>query len=512
MGIFTGERRQWAPEPFIPPFPGANSFGRVTPSADSDRALRVPTVWACVSLLANAVSMLTLETFRLTGGIPARVTDPRLIVAPAEGMSQSEWLHMVMVSLLLRGNAYGMVAATDGMGRPTQIEIQDPDLMKVEVDRVTKKLKYTMNGAVIPTDHIWHVRGFTMPGNPAGVSAIDKAAVALSLDLSAQDFALDFFSGGGIPKAVLKSDQNVNQEQARTIKERLMAATRTREPIVLGQGLDYTQISVNPEESQFLATQQANVAQIARFFGIPAGMVGGTEGGSLTYQNVEQMSLRFLTYGVTPWLKRIKDAVDPLLPQPQYVQFNTAALLRLDAHTQAEVDNMQLAGKTRVPSELRARDGLAPMTAAEMVEADMVPLTVTPNGGAKALPALKLPPGPEAPVPAAEQQNSLPVVIHNHVAGPEVRLEQPITVQPAAPAETRVEVNVEPAAVSVPVNVTPAEVRLEQPIHVAPAEVRLEQPIHVEPAKVIHMAAEQRRVVKHVERDAAGDILTITEE
>jgi hypothetical protein len=65
---------------------------------------------------------------------------------------------------------------------------------------------------------------------------------------------------------------------------------------------------------------------------------------------------------------------------------------------------MNLAGKWRVPSEIRNREGLPPFTKEQQAEADMVPLTITPNGGAKALPALKTPPGPEALVPAGDTQ------------------------------------------------------------------------------------------------------------
>jgi hypothetical protein len=54
---------------------------------------------------------------RSAAGVPSRVADPQLITPPA-GMTQSEWLHMVMVSLLLRGNAYGLIAARDAWHAP----------------------------------------------------------------------------------------------------------------------------------------------------------------------------------------------------------------------------------------------------------------------------------------------------------------------------------------------------------------------------------------------------------
>lgn len=413
MGIlFNTEKRaaHFFPEPVIPPYPGANINGGVTVATRPDTALQVPTVWACVGLLANAVSMLPLETYRHTAGIPQRVTDPQIVAAPADGMTQSEWLHMLMVSLLMRGNAYGKIVARNNIAMPTQIEIQNPDHVTVDVDRITGAVKYMMGTprVEVPTADVWHVRGMTLPGHKIGLSPIAYAAAVIGLDLSGRQFATDFLDGGGIPKAVLESDQSIDQDKARTIKERLLAATRAREPIVLGAGLKYTSIQVRPEESQFLATQQANVAQIARFFHVPAGMVGGSEGGSMTYTNVEQRSLDFLTYGVSFWLKRIEDAFFGLLPKPQYVRFDATALLRTDAETQAKVDIQYLAGKVKAPSEIRARMNLPEMTEAQKAEADMVPLTITPLGGAKALPGLKEDPGASAPTPADDSEGSPP--------------------------------------------------------------------------------------------------------
>jgi HK97 family phage portal protein len=410
VGALFGRREVRAhafPEPVIPPFPGVDLFGRSTVATKPDQALMVPTVWACVGLLANAVSMLPLETFRRTSGVPARITDPPVVTSPAAGMTQSEWLHMLMVSLLLRGNAYGLIVSKDSFQRPTQIELLNPDLVTPKVaddGTVTYTVRSGAQTTTYTRDKIWHVRGLTLPGSKIGLSPIAYAAATLGVDLSSRQFASDYFDGGGIPKAVLTTDQQVNQEQASTIKQRLLAAVRQREPIVLGAGLNYKQIQVNPEESQFLATQQANVAQVARYFWIPPEMVGGSGGNSMTYANVEQRQLDFFTLGVSFWLKRIEDAFFPFLPQPQYVAFNPMALLRTDAETQAKVWIQLLAGKVVAPSEVRAEYNRPPMTDEQKAEADMVPLTVTPLGGAKALPGLKQPPGPVAPVPPSDDQ------------------------------------------------------------------------------------------------------------
>jgi HK97 family phage portal protein len=397
------------PEPIIPPFLGADVYGRVSPGAKPDMALTIPTVWACVSLLANAVSMLPLETFQRTSSIPRRVADGPLLSSPSAGVTQSEWLQSVMVSALLRGNAYGRIAATDGFGRATQIDLLNPDRVKptmTDAGQFVYDVTTPMTGAVVrmTTDEVWHLRGMTMPGSRVGLSPISYAAQTMGVDLSSRQFAADYFAGGGIPKAIITSDQDINQEQSITIKEKWMAATRRREPMVMGAGLGYHSIQVTPEESQFLATQQHNVAQIARFFNVPAELVGGSSGNSNTYANVEQRGIEFLTYSVGPWLKRIEDTLFPCFSRPTYVKFDTKALLRTDAETQAKVRNQQLAGKYRTPTEIRAQDDLPPLDDAQLKELNMVPLTITPLGGVKALPGIKDPTTSAAAVPLDDGQ------------------------------------------------------------------------------------------------------------
>jgi HK97 family phage portal protein len=411
MGILFGhpERRNMFPEPPIPPYLGADVFGHTSVKTNPDSALQVPAVWACVNLLANTVSTLPLELYRLTGNddVPNKLPLPKLLTSPSPGVTQSEWIHQLMTSLALRGNAYGRVVARDQRYYPTQILMLNPDAVRVDVrDGVTRYFLGSNQTPVDPED-IFHVRGMTLPGSLVGLSPVAYAAAVIGLDLNSRRFAQDFFDGGGIPKAVLSGDQQLNQEQARTLKDRLMAAFKAREPIVLGAGVSYTPIQVKPEESQFLATQQADVSQIARYFNIPAEMVGGaTSGSNVTYANLGERNLHFLQFTLSFWLKRIEDAFFPIFPQPQYVKFRVEELLRVDTHTRAQVDMFQIAAKVKTPTEVRESYGLPPMTEAQKVEANMVPLGIGPLGRPTALPGLNTPPGPPAAVPANDQQGA----------------------------------------------------------------------------------------------------------
>lgn len=413
MGLFLGEREKrsgngvtpWLPEPPIAPFPGSTISGKVTAASKPDVALQTSTVWGCVSLLAGAVATLELETFRKTTdptAVPKRIPDPPLITEPDYGMDQAEWLYMLMVSLLLRGNGIGRIIDRDQLGHPTKVHLLDPDKVQIRVDRTTGALIYENleTGKPIPFQDVWHVRGMTLPGQQVGLSPIAYAAAHIGLDLASREFANGFFDGGGIPKAVLESDQRIDQAQAKTLKERLLASVRGREPLVLGLGTKYTAIQVKPEESQFLATQKATPTQICRYFSVPAAMVDAEAGGGMQYSNTEQRAIEFLTYSLGRWLRRLEGSVFRLLPGQQYVKFNPRNLLRLDAKTQSDVDLKNVAAKKVAPSELRARDGMEPMTEAQKEEISMVPLQVSASGRVT---GNVTPTADEAPVPEDEQ-------------------------------------------------------------------------------------------------------------
>ena len=393
------ELRQAFPEPIISPFPGGMSGGN---GASISTALQVSAVWACVRLIADSVSMMPVHAFTLDGPTRKPIPDPPLLVRPSEDAGMCDWLYMLVVSLMLRGNAYGRVVARDSMKYPTQIEWMHPDSVSVHFDDYGK-LVYTVGGREIPKEDVAHVRAYRMPGSALGLSPIQYAASAIQTDRSVQEFAYGFFRDGAHPSSVLMSDEEFTQDQARTIKERFMASIQGREPSVLTGGMKYEQIQVSPNESQFLETQKYNVAQISRIFGVPPEMIAAESGNSMTYANVEQRSIDFLTYSVQPWLTRLESFLGTLLPGKRHVRFDTSVLLRTDMETMFKATAIGIASHQLLVDESRAMFDRAPLTDEEKVEMDLVPMTVTPSGLPKALPD-STPTGEPATAPAIGDQ------------------------------------------------------------------------------------------------------------
>ena len=388
MSVLRRETRSWAPEPIASPFPGTSFFGASSNAPSVGNALQVSAVWACVRLLADSVSMMPMSAFTMKDGSRVPVADPPLLIQPSADASMPDWIYMLMVSALLRGNAYGHVTRRDALGYPMQIELVDPDRVQVRqsTEGMNGTTSYSFSGVTIPNEEVFHFRAFRFPGMAVGLSPIQYARTAIYTDIAISDCAYGYFRDGAHPSSLITSEKEISQDQAKTIKERVTAAVKGREPLTLGAGLKWQQIQVNPEESQFLATQKLGNAGIARIFGVPPEMIASEAGNSMTYATLEGRSLDFLVYSVQSWLTRIEAAFRPLLPGAKHVRFDTRALVRTDFETTMKATAIGIASKQMTPDEARALRDEPPLTPAQKRDLDLVPLTVSPGGTPKDLP------------------------------------------------------------------------------------------------------------------------------
>ena len=337
-------------------------------SVTPDAAMRLSAVWRCVNLLAATVSGMPVDVYRDIKGQRSPVEQvPPIVDNPSRVVTAREWRYQAMVSLLLRGNAYGLILAKDSLGFPTMVEWLDPDSVGVHQPSAIHLPTYRVNGVETPASDIIHLRRFLMPGSAIGLSPIEYAAQGLGVALAAERFGGQWFADGAHPTAVLETDHTVSEEQAKSIKARVIAATkRNRQPLVLGQGIKLRPWQVSANEAQFLETHKASVNDIARWFGVPAEMIGGAaEGSSLTYATLEGRDLTLLKYTVDDYLKVFEDMWGSSLPKPVAARFNAGSLLRTDIKSRYEAHAIALAYHFRTIDEVRALEDLPPLNNGE---------------------------------------------------------------------------------------------------------------------------------------------------
>lgn len=308
------------------------SGGDVSSSLSQEKALRLVAVYAATRLIADAVASLPLQTYRRRAdGSRERVADGPLVTSPSSFGTRYDWIHRCVVSMALRGNATGL-AVLGADGWPVAVEWLNPAEVSFDARQVF------WQGRPIDETRLVHIPWYTLPGSRAGLSPIASFAVTIDGGLEAARFGRDWMRNGAVPSGHLRNNEKtVTPQQSAAIRERLAEAVRGRHPLVTGVDWSYDAISVNAEESQFLDTIKATATQVAAIYGVPAEMIGGEPGGSMTYANVEQSAINFATFTLRPWVTRIEQALSALMPRPRYVRFNVDAMIRTDMKSRYEV-------------------------------------------------------------------------------------------------------------------------------------------------------------------------------
>ena len=374
---------------FIAPPIGAHIQAAEDYAAGSvEGAMRHAVIWKCVRLLADVVSVMTPMVYRGMEGVPGsvRLPAPGILTDPSADADINDYVYMAMTSLLLRGNVYGEILDWQ-QGRPTQIELQHPDRVKVTVDRDSGKVSYKFGSRKMDSrTEVWHRMAYRMPGMHTGLSPISYAKAMTRQSFSAQRFGTDWFDAGGHPGGVLTNANTkkvVDQAEAGIIKTRFLAASRSREPVVLGGGWNYQEIKISPEESQFLNTQKWTGSQLCGFMGVPPEIVGeASEGSSITYQNVESRGIDFAKYSLAGWIGRWERWLTRLTPNGQYVKLDKGGLLQADTLVRYQAIHMMVAARIITQDEARAMLlELPPLTPEQQAQIDKLVLPTPPPVG-----------------------------------------------------------------------------------------------------------------------------------
>ena len=305
-------------------------------------AMQTSAVYACVRILAESVAGLPLHVYERTanGSKSTKPSHPlyRLLHdEPNREMTSFVFRETLMSHLLLWGNAYAQIIR-DGRGFPIALYPLLPDRMAVDRNE-SGELVYTYQsdkGQVkLRRENILHIPGLGFDGL-IGYSPIAMAKNAVGLALATEDYGAMFFANGANPGGVLEHPGVIKPEQADRLRESWQSqfgGANAHKVAVLEEGLKFHQMSIPPEQAQFLETRKFQINEIARIFRVPPHMVGDLEKSS--FSNIEQQSLEFVKYTLDPWVVRWEQSLQQALILPSekatiFIKFNLDGLLRGD--------------------------------------------------------------------------------------------------------------------------------------------------------------------------------------
>lgn len=358
----SGEQRM--NNQFVEPFlPGRALYA--TPAGvevNSDTAIRMSTVYACVRLLGDTISSLPLSAYVRRGR--ARISYaavygemPEWVNKPNPDTTRLEFYEQVISSLNLHGNAF-ILTVRDDMGdvrelyciNPLQVRIRRPDPMgEIEyVVTISQNAQDPVNQfydnlqpfdpmstktMVLTKNEMLHIPMFRLPGQLLGLGPIAAARITLGSAMAAEVYAASYFGNAANPGGVIESPGEMTEEQITDIARNWnMSHTgpyRAGKLGILTGGASFKPLTLNASDAQLLEVRRFGVEEIARLFRVPISLLGHPVAGAMSFASVEAQNLSFVQHSLRPLLERLEQALSPLLPEADgFIKFNLDALLR----------------------------------------------------------------------------------------------------------------------------------------------------------------------------------------
>lgn len=358
---------------------GDGTIGPVTASGRSiseAESLKYSVVWSSVNLIADAVALLTPEAFSVDelGAVTMKPV-PRWIESPHPEMRRGDVWGQLIISALLWGNGYALLVRRDSDGAIIGMYPLDPKTVECEWDPNKpgyKRYRIDGTGPWLNSGDIFHLQGPTLPGHAKGLSVIAQAREAIGLGLTLEEFGARYFSQGSMAKVVIKVPGKVLEEkQALEIVRNYERFHRGRgnwhRPAVLSgpAGIDIENISIPPEDSQFLGSREHQALDVARWFRVPPHRVGIMTKQSSWGSGLSEENMAMVQHTFRPWIRRLEDILTRYSPggedRGMRIRLQDSELLRGTFKEQVEAWGTAVEKSIATPDEARKAIGLDPI-------------------------------------------------------------------------------------------------------------------------------------------------------
>lgn len=314
---------------------------------NEDVALTYLALFACVELLTKVMASLPLSVYRRVDSKRRLEADAHplyqlLRLEPNPEMTAYKWRETTFAHVLLWGNGYSEIVY-DNSGNVAQLWPLTPSRVTPRrlKDAPGKPIVYDValpDGTTtrLSAANVLHFRGLG-PTGLVGYSRISLAREVIGLGLATEEYTARFYGNNASPGGVLEHPKTLKPGAQKNITEsweREHAGLSNAHRIaVLEEGMQWKQIGVAPEDAQLIETRKFNRTDMAALFGIPQHMIGALD--RATFSNIEQQSLEFVIYCLSPWCVNFEQQMNMslLLPSERrdyYVKHNLDGLLRGD--------------------------------------------------------------------------------------------------------------------------------------------------------------------------------------
>lgn len=318
-------------------------------------------VFAVILARLLILSEARFQWQRLQGGRPGELfgnPDLEILERPWPNGTTGELIARMEQDASLAGNAY-IVRERDRLRRlrPDWVEIV---LTKAPADSVRSDIagySYTPGGkgdpVLYPPSEVAHWSPIPDPeAQYRGMSWISSVLEEVDADKKATRHKRRFFDNGASPQLAVSLNEKVTEEQfkkfIRATNEAHQGTDNAYKTLYLGGGADVTAIGKDLRQLDFKNTQGAGETRIAAAAGVPAVIVGLSEGlQSATYSNFTQARRRFADGTIRPLWRSLAASLESILERPAATRLwyddRDVPILREDAKDLADIESTRAA-------------------------------------------------------------------------------------------------------------------------------------------------------------------------
>lgn len=352
-----------------------------------DKAMGLPAMWRAVTLKAGVAASLPFKPYvGPAEEAPAGSAAATIMNRPHPDMTRYEFWQLIHTHRIAWGNAYAL-KLKNRLGQVVELWPIHPARVQVGRHPLTLRKMYLVDGTDPYDDEIMlHIPGFGYDG-VCGVSPIRAARNGVGLAMAAEEFGGKFFGSGSLATGILQTEQRLTQRQAEALSDRweskragLGNAFKT---IVLDKGAKFEQLTIPPEDAQFLETRQFQLHEVCRLIGIPPFLMYETEKSTSWGTGLEQQAIGWVVFDLARDLVAVEQRVDMHLLEPldraagYYSKHIVEGLLRGDSKARAEFYNALFrmgVFSTNDILKLEDRPGIGEDGNARFRTADLIPL------------------------------------------------------------------------------------------------------------------------------------------
>lgn len=354
-------------------------------------ALKNTAVFSCVKILSESIAQMPLSVKTKENNIKKDATDhpvySLLHDEPNPEMHIFDYKRLKMVHLNLWGNAYSEIEFNGKMD-PVGLWPIPPWRCDPKRDN-NKNLVYEVKLAdnTIKTLQPWqiiHDKGLSVDGLK-GMTPIGQAREAIGLAMAAEEYGARFFGSGSNVGGFIKHPDKLQKETFDKVRDSMQkkyaGLANSHRLMFLDEGMEYQKVGIPPEDAQFLATRQFQVAEIARIYNVPLVLLQEHEKQTSWGTGVEQQVLAFIIFTINPYIISFEKEYDRKLIKKAergiyYTKHNVEGLLRGDSQARADFYDKMIRSGIYTINDSRRKEDLDPIGPAGDI--NWVPMNMMP--------------------------------------------------------------------------------------------------------------------------------------